>query len=95
MKLEVRKQLTNRTLGDVIINPKDPKNLKLHVFWVPTAEGPVSLMKTILQQNQDQQRGKELANRVIRKAKSMNNFSLKDAPPLGPQDPQPEDPGDW
>lgn len=95
MELEVRKQLTNRTLGDVIINPKDPKNLKLYVFWVPTAEGPVSLMKTILQQDQDQQRGKEPANRVIRKAKSMNNFSLKDAPTLGRQDPQPEHPGDW
>lgn len=29
MELEVREKLTDRTLGDVIINLKDPKSVKL------------------------------------------------------------------
>lgn len=57
---------------------------------LPPAEIPVLPMKTTLRLDQDELKGKELANRIIRKAKSMDNLSLKDKP----QVPHPGDPGD-
>ena len=58
---------------------KDPKNVKPLGSRVPTLEVPILLMKAISQTRT----GKELANRVMRKDKSMNNLSLKDEAPLG------------
>ena len=69
---------------------KDPKNVKPLGSRVPTLEVPILLMKAISQTRT----GKELANRVMRKDKSMNNLSLKHNKLLRPQNPHPEDSGE-
>lgn len=56
---------------------KASKNAKSLVSQVLILEVPILPIKTISQLDQNWQRGKELASRVIRKDGSMINLSLK------------------
>lgn len=74
---------------------KNPKNVNPLISRVPIQEIPASLLKSLLQVNEDRNKGKTLARKVLSRSAENLKVGFKNDNEWKPRDPHPEDPGDY